>query len=84
MDASTMSTFLEMDPEQLARIASIPGVRGLFANYGRTHITNAGNLLTNVNGKPIFRSVNGSPPHPTFTLEGRKEAVAYLGTPNTR
>ena len=78
IDASTISTFEEMDPEQLALIASIPGVRGLFANYGRTHITNAGNMLTSVSGKPVFRSVNGPPPHPTFTLEGRKEAVAYV------
>ncbi len=78
IDATTISTFEEMDPQRLELIASIPGVRGLFANYGRTHITNAGNLLTTVEGKPVFRSVNGGPPNETFTLAGRREAVAFV------
>ena len=75
IDASTMSTFEEMDPQHLELVASIPGVRGILANYGRTHITNAANLLTTVKGKPVFRSVNGPPHGETFTLEGRREAV---------
>lgn len=78
IDASTMSTFEEMDPEHLQLIASIAGVRGLFANYGRTHVTNAGNLLTMVNGKPMFRSVNGPPHNETFSLEGRRQAVDFV------
>jgi hypothetical protein len=53
-------------------------VRGLFANYGRTHATTAANLLTTVKGKPMFRSVNGPPRGETFTLEGRRQAVASV------
>jgi hypothetical protein len=78
IDATTMSTFEEMDPQHLDWIASIPGVRGIFANYGRTHVTTAANLLTTVNGKPMFRSVNGPPKGETFTLEGRRQAVASV------
>ena len=48
IDATTMSTFEEMDAQHLDWIASIPGVRGLFANYGRTHVTTEANLLTSV------------------------------------
>jgi GxGYxYP putative glycoside hydrolase C-terminal domain/GxGYxY sequence motif in domain of unknown function N-terminal len=75
LDASTLSTFEEMDPERLELMTSMPGIRGVFANYGRTHVTNASNLLTTVKGKPVFRSVNSLLGNRTFTLEGRREAV---------
>jgi hypothetical protein len=51
-------SFRRRSLEHLQLIASIGDIRGLFANYGRTHVTNASNLLTTVNGKPVFRSVN--------------------------
>ena len=78
LDATTLSTFEEMDPKRLELMASIPGIHGVFANYGRTHVTNQSNLLTVVDGKPVFRSVNPLLPNHTFLLEGRHEAVAEV------
>lgn len=75
IDATVMSTFAEMTPSRLETLASIPGIRGIFANYGRTHITTRENLLTVVDGKPVFRAVNPHALHHTYTLEGRREAV---------
>ena len=75
IDATTMSTFEEMDPKHLDWVASIPGIDGIFANYGRTHVTTIENLLITVDGKPVFRSANASPPEDTFTLAGRRKAV---------
>jgi GxGYxYP putative glycoside hydrolase C-terminal domain len=76
IDATTMSTLAEMAPERLETLASIEGIQGIFANYGRTHVTTSENLLTIVDEKPVFRSVNAGPGDNTFTLEGRREAVA--------
>ena len=90
IDATTLSTFAEMSPERLEKMASISGIEGIFANYGRTHATTADNLLTTVGGKPMFRSVNAGPGERTFTFEGRRQAVATTvhqiqeGTPATR
>lgn len=60
--ASVMSTFSEMRPERLAMFAGIKGIRGIFANYGRTRVTTAENLDTMVRGVPVFRAVNDGPP----------------------
>jgi hypothetical protein len=76
IDATTLSTFAEMPAELLEKIASIPGIQGVFLNYGRTHVTTAENLLTVAAGKPVFRSVNSLLSEHTFTLQGRREAVA--------
>ncbi|MGA3262839.1 MAG: GxGYxYP domain-containing protein [Terracidiphilus sp.] len=76
IDATTLCTFAEMAPERLETMASIPGIEGIFANYGRTHATTTENQLTIVGGRPVFRSVNAGPGERTFTLEGRREAVA--------
>lgn len=62
IDASVMSTFSEMRPERLALLVGIKGLRGIFANYGRTHETTAQNLVSVVNGIPVFRAVNDGPP----------------------
>ena len=91
IDATTMSTFEEMPPERLDLITSIPGIKGIFANYGRTHVTTMDNLLTTTaQGKPVFRAVNSLQPERTFTIPGRRDAEATLirqvhaGTPQTR
>ncbi|MEO6965983.1 MAG: GxGYxYP domain-containing protein [Acidobacteriaceae bacterium] len=90
IDSSVMSTYSEMSPERLKTLASIPGIRGVFANYGRTRATTADNLITVVDGKPVFRAVNPNLANRTFTLTGRREAVSSLvrtvreNTPRTR
>lgn len=61
IDASVMSTFSEMRPERLALFAGIQGLRGIFANYGRTHVTTNQNLVTVAAGIPVFRAVNDGP-----------------------
>ena len=58
IDVSTMSTFWEMPPDVLARFAGMNGIKGIFANYGRSEITTMQNLVTEVNGVPVFRAVN--------------------------
>ncbi|MBV8772583.1 MAG: hypothetical protein JO166_09690 [Deltaproteobacteria bacterium] len=73
IDATVLATFAEMAPERLKSLAAIEGIKGVFANYGRTHITNDKNLLTVVDGKPVFRAVNGlSVGDLTFTPSGRR------------
>jgi len=61
LDTTVMSTFAEMAPDRLALLAGIPGMKGIFANYGRTHVTTEQNTNTMVNGIPVFRSVNNGP-----------------------
>ena len=79
IDATTMSTFEEMTPQRLDLISSIPGIKGVFANYGRTHVTDMENLLTTTSsGKPVFRSVNTLLPDLTFTIPGRRDAEASV------
>ena len=91
LDATTMATFAGMQPENLARIASINGIEAVFATYGRSHETTPGNLLTEIDGKPVFRAINRQPrplnPNPgavlnipvglTFTPFGRRTAVNF-------
>jgi len=78
IDASAMSTIAEMRPELLARLAGIQGLKGIFANYGRTRVTTAENLVTEVNGVPVFRAVNRSPADLTFTPWGRRDAEFFM------
>ena len=61
IDAHTMCTFAEMEPERLEKLAHIDGIDGVFADYGRSHRTNARNLTTIVDGKPVFRALNRQP-----------------------
>ncbi len=73
IDSTVLATFAEMSPERLTTLAGIEGITGIFANYGRTHITNNENLLTTAHGKPVFRAVNGlSVGDLTFTPAGRR------------
>ena len=79
LDATVMSTLAEMAPERLARLAGIPGMKGIFANYGRTHVTTPENTLTEVGGIPVFRSVNSGPPQGyNWTPSSRRQAEFYM------
>lgn len=79
IDASVMSTFAEMSRARLALLAGIPGIKGIFANYGRTHATIAANLDTIVNGVPAFRAENDGPSVGlTFTPYAQRRAVSSM------
>ena len=75
MDATVLTSFAEMSPERAAVFYSNDAMKGVLANYGRTHQTTKENLTTVVEGKPVFRSVNAGPGENTFSLEGRAAAV---------
>lgn len=78
IDATTLSTIAEMRPELLAQFAGISGLKGIFANYGRTHVTTMDNLVTEVAGLPVFRAINRGPGHLTFTPSGRRDAEYFM------
>lgn len=78
IDASVMVTFAEMRPELLARFADIPGIDGIFANYGTTSITTLDNEVTLVKGKPVFRAVSGRVGELTFTSLGKHRATTAM------
>jgi hypothetical protein len=79
LDASVMSTFAEMSPERLALLAGMPGIKGILANYGRTHATTSENTDTVVGGIPVFRSVNNGPPSGyNWTPSARREAEFFM------
>lgn len=75
IDSDALATFAEMEPARLEFLAGIDGIKGVFANYGRTHITTVVNLLTKADGKPVFRALNGAAVGElTFTPAGRRTA----------
>ncbi len=75
IDSRILVTFAEMEPSRLEFLADIDGVSAVFANYGRTHITNSQNLLTKAAGKPVFRAMNATKVGDlTFTPAGRRQA----------
>lgn len=78
IDASVISTYQEMTPERLASIAAMPGIKGVFSNYGRTNKTTLDNLATEINGVPVFRAVNQPPYVLTFTPSSRREAEKFM------
>lgn len=78
IDSCALATFAEMKAGRLDQLAHIPGITGVFANYGRTHAVTAHNLTTVVNGKPIFRAINGAPPEMTFTPSSRQDAEYFV------
>ena len=75
LDATTLATFAEMDPAKMARFAGMSGIKGVFANYGRTHVVIPENQVSVSAGKPVFRAVNGGATDFTFTSLGRRQAV---------
>jgi len=78
IDASVISTYQEMTPERLASIAAMPGIKGVFSNYGRTDKTTLDNLATEINRVPVFRAVNQPPYVMTFTPSSRRDAEAFM------
>ena len=78
IDASVISTYQEMRPERLASIAAMPGIKGIFSNYGRTDKTTLGNLATEMGGVPVFRAVNRPPFVLTFTPSSRRDAERFM------
>jgi hypothetical protein len=79
LDATVMSTLAEMSPERLALLAGIPGMKGIFANYGRTHVTTRENTNTVVGGIPVFRSVNVGPPAGyNWTPSSRRDSEFFM------
>jgi GxGYxYP putative glycoside hydrolase C-terminal domain/GxGYxY sequence motif in domain of unknown function N-terminal len=79
LDTTVMSTLAEMSPEQLSLLAGIPGIKGIFANYGRTHVTTPENTDTVVRGVPVFRSINHGPPSGyNWTPSARREAEFFM------
>ncbi len=54
IDASIMATFAEMRAERLERIAAITGIKGIVANYGRTHATTQENLSSLPNASAVI------------------------------
>jgi hypothetical protein len=79
IDSVALATFAEMVPSRMERLAGIAGIEGVFANYGRTHLTTQENLLTVSGGKPVFRSMNRGPGGNTpFTPSSRSDAVQFM------
>ena len=78
IDASVISTYQEMTPQRLASIAAMPGIQGVFSNYGRTDKTTLDNLVTEIGGVPVFRAVNQPPYVLTFTPSSRRDAEAFM------
>ncbi len=78
LDATVISTYSEMRPETMALWARAPGIEGIFANYGRSHSTTMENLLTVVEGKPVFRAIDRPPGPFTFTPSARRDAEYYM------
>lgn len=74
LDATVISTYAEMRPELWKQIAAMPGLSGIFANYGRSRVTTLENLVTTVDGVPIFRAINRPPGPFTFTPSARRDA----------
>jgi len=77
LDATVMCTYQEMSPDIVSSIAGVPGVRGLFSNYGRTDKTTLENLASEVGGVPVFRAVNRPPFILTYTPSARRDAEQF-------
>ncbi|HVN79284.1 MAG TPA: GxGYxYP domain-containing protein [Terriglobia bacterium] len=78
LDASILSTYSEMQPDRFASLARGLGIQGIFANYGRSHATTLDNLLTVVEGTPVFRAINRPPGPFTFTSSARRDAEFFM------
>ena len=78
LDATVMSTIFEMAPDKLARFAGMPGMEGIFANYGRMAGTTKENEVFLSAGRPIFRAVNSGPPGEVTTPEGARQAADFM------
>lgn len=90
IDSSCISTFGEMSPGQLADIAMIPGIKGIFAGYGRSDRSVSTEPVLEVCGVPVFKAINRNFGELTLTPAGRRNAEAFtikeitLRTPSAR
>jgi len=78
LDATVMSTIFEMSPDKLARFAGMPGMEGIFANYGRMGGTTLDNEVFVSAGKPVFRAVNAAPLGDVTTPDGCRTAADFM------
>jgi hypothetical protein len=78
LDATVMSTYAEMRPELWKQIAAMPGLSGIFANYGRSRVTTLENVVTTVDRVPIFRAINRPPGPFSFTPSARRDAEYFM------
>jgi hypothetical protein len=78
LDTQVLVTYSEMRPETMDLFAHMKGIRGIFANYSRSHETTLANLTTEVGGIPVFRADNNSPGAFTFTPYARQSAVSFM------
>ncbi len=78
LGATVISTYSEMRAELWKQIAGMPGLSGIFANYGRSRVTTLENLVTMVDRVPIFRAINRPPGPFTFTSSARRDAEYFM------
>lgn len=78
LGATALSTYSEMRPELWELIAGMPGLSGIFANYGRSRATKIDNLVTQVKNVPVFRAINRPPGPFTFTPSARRDAEYFM------
>lgn len=90
LDSQVLAVYSEMEPKRMDLFAGMRGVKGIFANYSRSHETTLVNQTSTVDGIPWFRAVNDSPGSFTFTPWARQSAVDSMvdeirrWTPQTR
>ena len=56
----------------------MPNIQAVLANYARTHVTTAQNLLTEAGGVPVFRAVNHLPGDFVATPNAEEEAESFM------
>ncbi|MGO8719886.1 MAG: GxGYxYP domain-containing protein [Acidobacteriaceae bacterium] len=78
LDSRILAVYSEMKPERMDMFAGMRGVKGIFANYSRSHETTLANQTSTVDGIPWFRAVNDSPGSFTFTPWARQSAVDFM------
>jgi len=77
-EANILNTFAEMSTERLRAFAKMPGITAILANYGRTSSTTFSNQVTEVEGVPVFRAVNGGPGSLLNTPYARRNAESFM------
>ncbi len=77
-DFSGLTTFEEMRPEVLKRLSSLPGLKGIYANYLRSEETTVDNQTFEVMGIPVFRAIAGGADEALETRVGLERAIASV------
>lgn len=78
VDSKVLAVYSEMEPKRMDMFAGMRGVKGIFANYSRSHETTLANQTSTVDGIPWFRAVNDSPGSFTFTPWARQSAADFM------